>query len=56
MPGWYAEARKELKTSISKRLRFRTVADDGQGTVYQISYPPHGRRMRWINADWSGRP
>ena len=45
-----AECAKALKGSLSKRIEFRTVADDERGTVYQVSRPPHGWRLRWVNA------
>lgn len=32
------------------RIEFRTVADNPSGTVYQECKPPHGHRLRWINA------
>lgn len=31
-------------------LIFRTVADDATATVYEMSLPPHGWRLRWIDS------
>lgn len=45
-----AECSKELKAAFSKRIWFRTVANDERSTVYQISVPPHAWRLRWANA------
>jgi hypothetical protein len=47
-----AECAKALRYSITKGWEFRTVADDERGTVYQESKPPHGWRLRWVNAQW----
>lgn len=47
-----AECKKALlaEPQNASRIEFRTVADDWRGTVYQECKPPHGSRLRWVNA------
>ena len=34
---------------------FRTVADDGNATIYQECRPPHGWRLVWRDVPWPAR-
>lgn len=40
----------EDERNNAHRLEFRIVADDRRATICQESRPPHGSRLRWVNA------